>query len=134
VITSTTVDFGSIGKDYDFGWGRIDVQAALNSIGVTAVQAASVSASIDLPRPIDHRHAKIAAGRVLIKFKSGVKATSIDQTLRSIGNLKIEKEIDHIGVKVLSAPIGQEWLMVDRLRTLSDVEFVEPDYAVQLIP
>lgn len=134
VITSTAVDLGPIGQDDDFGWGRIDVQAALNSIGVTAFQVATVSASIDLPHPIDHRTAKIAAGRVLIKFKSGVKAAGIDWALSSIGNLKIEKEIEHIGVKVLSVPIGQEWKMIDRLRTLSNVEFVEPDYAIQMIP
>ncbi len=134
VITSTAIDLGSAGRDNDYGWGRIDVQAALTSIGVTAVHTASGPASIDLPRPIDHRAAKIASGRVLIKFKSGVNAMGIDQALISIGNLKIEKEIDRIGVKVLSVPSGQEWTLVDRLRLLSSVEFAEPDYAVQLIP
>lgn len=134
VITSTAVELGNAGRDADFGWGRIDVQAALNSIGVTSIQAASVSTSIDLPRPIDHRSAKIASGRVLIKFKADVNTARIDQALRSIGDLKIEKEIDQIGVKVLSVPIGQEWKLIDRLRALSNVEYVEPDYAVQLIP
>ncbi len=133
-ITSTAVDLGSIGKDNDFGWGRIDVQAALNSIGALSISSMDAAHPTNLVQPVDHRDAKIAAGRVLIKFKSGVTATGVNQALSSIGNLKIEKEIEHIGVKVLSVPIGQEWKMIDRLRTLANVEFVEPDYAVQLIP
>ncbi len=133
-IDTTAVDLGSPGRDEQYGWGRIDVVPAvgLSSVAPAAAQADSTRAEL-LP-PLDNREAEFVPGRVLIKFRPGAGAASIDRTLSAFDGVSLEGQIGQLGIYMLRVPIGQEWRLIDQLRALPDVEFAEPDTIIRLHP
>jgi subtilisin family serine protease len=134
LIQNTAVDLGATGWDAQFGWGRIDARAALNLASSNAAPVVTAGANrIELQPPKDHRDADIAPGRVLIKFQPGYTTASISRALSVLSAVSIEGQIKTLNVQVLHVPVGQEWLLIDQLRALPGVEYVEPDYAVRLI-
>lgn len=133
VIESTAVHLGSAGKNIQFGWGRIDALAAVNSSGVKSVAVGAYAAG-KLPPPPDKRTVRIAPGRVLVKLKPGVSASGVAQSLDASGGVKVEAQTVGALVQMLAVRSGQEWTSVDRLRALPGVEYAEPDYALRLIP
>jgi len=38
-----------------------------------------------------------------------------------------------VDARVLRVPVGDEWQVIDQLRTQPEVEYAEPDYVLQLI-
>jgi subtilisin family serine protease len=134
LIQNTAVDLGATGWDAQFGWGRIDARAALNLALSNAAPVVTAGANrIELQPPKDHRDAAIAPGRVLIKFQPGYTTASIGRALSALSAVSIEGQIKTLKVQVLHVPVGQEWLLIDQLRALPGVEYVEPDYAIRLI-
>jgi thermitase len=128
-ITSTAVDLGIAGRDDVFGAGRIDVKKAL---GITLASVNEVAAQLKQvapAAPIDQRAAPIAAGRVIVKFKSTDAAS---QTLQQMSGVVVINSIHGIDAQVLQVPVGQEWSLVDQLRAQPGVEYAEPDYVISI--
>jgi hypothetical protein len=131
LIEDTAVDLGTAGLDPLYGRGRIDAHAALNlTLSQTAPKVNPAQA--EMPSG-DQCEARIAPGRVLLKFKPGVSAASAQQTIGALKTVSIEGQIEALSVQSLRVPVGQEWLLIDQLRALPDVQYAEPDYAVWLI-
>jgi subtilisin family serine protease len=131
LIEDTAVDLGTAGRDPQYGWGRIDAHAALNlTLSQTAPKANAAHAEMSSG---DQREARIAPGRVLLKWKPGISAASAQQTIGALEAVSIEGQIEALSVQLLRVPVGQEWSLIDQLRALPDVQYAEPDYAVRLI-
>ncbi len=132
-MASTAVDLGTPGFDSSFGAGRIDVAQALSPL--------TARASASMPRPIkpapasvvDDRTAPIAAGRIIVKFKTTVNADAVSRTLAGLADTSLEKSIPVIDTLVVHVPMGTEWKMVDQLRAQADVEYAEPDYIMHFL-
>jgi subtilisin family serine protease len=128
-ITSTSVDLGTPGRDNIFGAGRIDVKQALGITLANVNEPAAPLKQVEPVAPIDHRAAPIAAGHVTVKFKSTGHAS---QTLQQLSDVVVIDSINGIDAQVLQVPVGQEWQVVDQLRTLPGVEYAEPDYVITI--
>jgi subtilisin family serine protease len=134
-IESSAVDLGSPGKDIQFGWGRIDVTAALGLSSAALVAAPDEAAPMpDAPAAPEQRDREFVPGRVLIKFKPAVDAAGIDRTLSAFAGVSVEGQIGELDIQKLRVPVGQEWMLIDQLRALPEVEFAEPDYIIRLEP
>ncbi len=68
--------------------------------------------------------AEFVPGRILVRFRPGVKTDEIlaRQGLTAVG------EIEPLGVRVLAVPSGEEQSTAGRLRTDPGVVYAEPDY------
>ncbi len=130
-ITSTAVDLGTAGTDIAFGAGRIDVKKAFGITLANVNEPEAQLAQVEPAAPLDQRAAPIAAGRVIVKFKSTGAAS---QTLQQMSGVVVINSIDGIDAQVLQVPAGQEWQVVDQLRAQSGVEYAEPDYVISLAP
>ncbi len=128
-ITSTAVDLGTAGRDNVFGAGRIDVKKALGITLASVNEVAAQLKQVEPAAPIDQRAAPIAAGRVIVKFKSTGAAA---QTLQQMSGVVVINSIHGIDAQVLQVPAGQEWQVVDQLRAQSGVEYAEPDYVISI--
>jgi subtilisin family serine protease len=128
-ITSTAVDLGAAGRDNIYGAGRIDVKQAL---GITVANLNEPGLPLKQAEPVvsvDRRTAPIAAGHVIVKFKSTDNAS---QALRQMSDVVVIESISGIDAQVLRVPAGQEWHIVDQLRTQPGVEYAEPDYVISV--
>lgn len=130
-IEDTAVDLGATGWDQQYGWGRIDARAAL-SLTLSQIAPRANVAYVEMLSG-DQRQARIAPGRVLLKFKPGVSVASAWQTIGALKGASIEGQIEALSVQLLRVPAGQEWSWIDQLRSMPSVEYAEPDYAVWLI-
>lgn len=131
-MTSTAIDLGAAGVDTSFGAGRIDVRQAL---GLTALQAARAKASLaEAALPVnDRRDAAIAPGRIIVKLKDTLDAASSAGVLTALPQARVSKSIPAIDAWVLRVPAGDEWVLIDQLRTQPEVEYAEPDYVVTVL-
>jgi subtilisin family serine protease len=118
------VDLGAPGRDPVYGYGLIDAFPASSLALAPAASAASSISPMALPS-VEDRSAPIAAGRLLVKFKTGPVA--LPASIRRSG------EISALGVQIYQVSAGQEWAQVDVLRALPGVEYAEPDFIVKII-
>lgn len=98
-----------------------DIKTLLPAVVLAATALAPIHAS---PFQEDVGH---APGRLLVKFKPGVKASVRDQIVAQTGGQRV-REIGAIGVQVVEVPQGvDERLEVSGLRSRPEVEFAELD-------
>jgi thermitase len=133
-METTAVDLGAAGWDNQYGWGRIDAWAALGLTNVFSVKTKGAASRSEGTAPVDRRDAEIAPGRILIKFQSGIGMASVQQELSVLRDVSIEGRIPALEVQLLRVPAGEEWSLIDRLRSLPSVEYAEPDYVIKLVP
>jgi hypothetical protein len=71
------------------------------------------------------------AGEIIVKFKEGVPQ-SVAQSLFPTEDVSILGEIDNLGLVLLSVPKGRELEKIEDLKRHPLVEYVEPNYVVQI--
>lgn len=130
-MASTAVNLGTAGWDSTYGWGRIDVKAALGFTALAADVNAAGPDRIELPPAVTDRAAEIAAGRVIVKFKTDARATALDRTLRDLKGASFSHTIPAIDAHVLTVKAGEEWAVVAQLRAQADVLYAEPDFVMR---
>ena len=131
-IMSTAVDLGPLGRDDEYGWGRIDAARA-----VAGARSAESRVRHDQDRPSAVRATSsvatpVRAGVVLVRFRMGGVAGSQQSTLQRYG-LQIVGEIGAIRVLKLRVAEGREVEVARQLALDPQVEFAEPDYQISLI-
>jgi thermitase len=131
-IESSAIDLGAAGWDPSYGWGRIDVMAAISMQVIDFQQAKSDAA--DPSDPTEDRTAAIQPGSVLVKFNTQTTQAQIENLINTIPGAEIIDSIDAIGWSVLGVTPGSEWRTVELLRALPEVAYAEPDFLLQLIP
>jgi len=72
------------------------------------------------------------AGRVLVKFKAGATARTVDAAIGSGGGKVIDK-LGALGVLVVSVPQGREDRILAALSKNPNVEYAEPDYLAEAV-
>lgn len=132
-IISTAVDLGTAGWDATFGYGRIDVKAALGFTTLNTMEQPTAD-RVAAPTPVTDRRAEIAPGRVLVKFKAARDAAGIDRALGDLKDVTVARTIEAIDALVLSVPVGEEWTVADNLGAQAEVEYAEPDFVVRVSP
>ncbi len=67
-------------------------------------------------------------GRLLVKFKSGVGQSTVDEALAGLGGRQ-SREIPKLGIKVVELPLSASvTAAANQMKGRPDVEFAEPDY------
>ncbi|RMF33417.1 MAG: peptidase S8 [Chloroflexi bacterium] len=142
LIENTAVDLGTPGRDDVFGYGRIDVYAALSRAQTTSAlpvrrmtappgsqpaPAAAVSATRLPLRTPSLSETAFVPGALLVKFRAGVSAASATALL-SRYPVQVTGEIAGLGVLRLSVPEGQEQELSRLLAQEPSIEYAEPDY------
>jgi subtilisin family serine protease len=124
-IESTALSAASRTDAYGYGLIRAD-----KALGIIAAPA-STAVGTDLANPLstlENQQAAFVPGRVLVKFRSGVQPASIGVLSTFIAQPTVVGEIGGVGAQVLSVTEGQEWQLVEALRSQPGVEFAQPDY------
>ncbi len=142
IIEETAVDLGVPGRDDVFGYGRIDVYAALSRAQTTSAlpvrrmtgrsrpqsgSAIAVSAPRLPLRTPPLSEAAFVPGTLLVKFRTGVSDASA-AILLSRYPVQVTGEIAGLGVLRLSVPEGREQEIGHLLAQEPFVEYAEPDY------
>jgi type VII secretion-associated serine protease mycosin len=125
LIRNTATDLGARGRDIQYGYGLINVAAALN-LDVSA-RAASTSENPPEPAPTEAINAPFVAGQLLIKLKPWAKLSDVlqQQALQSQG---VAETIPQITVQLINVPVGEERAYLERLQQSAEVEYVELNY------
>ena len=71
------------------------------------------------------------AGEIIVKFKEGIPQSGV-QSLLLTEDISILGEIDNLGLVLLSVPKGRELEKIGKLKRHPLVEYVEPNYVVQI--
>jgi len=131
LIKATSVDLGLPGRDDFFGWGRIDVWAALEAAKSFASASLSTVSPGEFPTPPPpDKEAEFEPGVVLVKFRAGIEREAVQALLAERG-LTIQGEIATIGVLRLQVPMGSEMELTVKLSQETLVEYAEPNYLVR---
>jgi type VII secretion-associated serine protease mycosin len=127
-IQATAQDLGTSGRDTKFGYGLIDVEAALRSSSATALAEIP---GVSIPAAAGGA-AAFVAGEVLVKMRSSnVSASSIIEKLDSAaGEIRVAAVLPELEVIKLAVPPGQEQQILADLRSVVEVEFAELNYLV----
>lgn len=127
-IQATAYDLGTSGRDPKYGYGLIDVEAALRGSGLTVL---AEPPSVSVPAEAGEA-AAFVAGEVLIKVRSSdVSASSIIEKLDSAaGEIRVAAVVPELEVIKLAVPPGQEQQILADLRSVVEVEFAELNYLV----
>ncbi|MCB9076924.1 MAG: peptidase S8 [Anaerolineaceae bacterium] len=126
-IRATAQDLGSSGWDSQFGYGRIDASAALNSQTTTASTVnpgteATDAAAVDAP---------YVPGEILLKLRSDVTVNHVLDPARLAQNkVKVAGTIDQLGVMKLTVTAGQEQELLAELLNSGGVIYAELNYIV----
>ena len=71
------------------------------------------------------------AGEIIVKFKEGIPQAGV-QSLLLAENISILDEMDNLGLVLLSVPKGRELEKIGKLERHPLVEYVAPNYVVQI--
>ncbi|MCB0163934.1 MAG: peptidase S8 [Anaerolineae bacterium] len=127
-IRNTAQDLGSSGWDSQFGYGRIDAEAALDSQQTTATPDGFNSA---LAAAAGEVEAPYKPGEILLKLRSGVTVNNVlDPAKLAEYEVKVAGTIDQIGVMKLTVTAGQEQKVLTELRNSGRVVYAELNYIV----
>lgn len=132
-IMSTAVDLGLAGRDDEYGYGRVNAEAAVIAASSLAVSRATPELAPPVAVSAPSATAPVQPGLVLVRFKPGTLAAERQGVLARL-NLTVVGQIDKIGVLKVSVPAGRERDFAARLAADPSVEFAEPNYIVRLIP
>ncbi len=138
LMESTALDLGVPGWDVSFGAGLIDMARALRIRDIASLPAAQTTPeppeTVEPPAAQTEVTAEFAPGRILVKFQPEISNAQMAQTLSTLKTIQVTREIQGLGIKVLSVPPGQEWRIIEQLRKLPGVLYAEPDYIIRLYP
>ncbi|MDD5371513.1 MAG: S8 family serine peptidase [Anaerolineaceae bacterium] len=126
VIEATSLDLGAPGRDDLFGYGLIQADKAMSYTGTPpGVLLAKPQAVLAVQ---ENRAAPFVPGRVLVKFRSSVQPAVSGSLSLIMAHTTDQGEVSGVGALVLGVAEGQEWKIVDELRSQPNVEYAEPDY------
>lgn len=138
LLLQNTDDKGTTGWDSTFGCGRLNLfnifkkqavsgNCSRSPLAVSAQTAAAVQ-SDTVPAAGSYR-----PGVVLVKFRADLGLQSADEVLAQEG-LSISQHLEDLNLDVISAPVGSEWDVLQRLRANPAVESVDLDFIIHAIP
>lgn len=127
-IQTTAKDLGTSGRDSKYGYGLIDVEAALSS---SAAAVTTETQSVSAPAGSGEA-AAFVPGEVLVKVKSSdVSASAVMEKLDSpTGEIHVAATVPELNVIKLAVPAGQEQAVLADLQAEAEIEFAELNYLV----
>lgn len=134
IFYSSVDDIGSTGFDLLTGFGRINVQKAINNALSVPWGFEPVSIVVD-----EHRVAfrqdptEFRPGAVMFKLRDGASIASLSEDVRiQAAGLQVVAAIEAIQVLELQVPVGEEIQWLAYLRSLPEVEYAELDGLVRI--
>jgi len=87
----------------------------------------AVAAAVAVDPALDQSQARIAPGRLIVKFRAGAAPDAVERAvaLEAVEDVQATRVS---GARALTVPPGQEHAIAARLRANPDVEYAEPDY------
>ena len=134
-IINTAKDLGPLGGDEQFGYGRIDVAVASDTSPPTTVASPPprVNTLSSTTLLSGGNNGSFVPGELLVKLRPGADLKPILTTFRlNTNKVQIIDTIPEIAVRKLSVPVGQEKVILEKLKAANDVVYVTLNYYVSL--
>ena len=133
-INNTAEDLGASGWDNQFGYGRIDAAAAMDTLQDTSMVTAKIASAENSPAVANDSQVSYIPGEVLLKLQTGYTVNNVlDQAQVSAAEVKVAGAIDQIGVQKLTVTPGQEQVWLAQFDSSKGVEYAELNYVVTII-
>lgn len=127
-IRDTATDLGPSGWDSQFGYGRINAGAALNTLQTGAATTAAPEPSKVVRAPSG---GSFIPGEVLLKLQPGLTTADVlDLTDLGPTQVKVAGQISQLGINKLAVAAGQEQVVISKLLGLNGVAYAELNYTV----